>query len=157
MKITGTITVVLPETNGVSKSGKNWRKKEAVVQYEAGQYPKSIVFQMMGDKIDKLNIQQGLQYELDIDFDAREWNGRWFLQATCWGASALNQPQQPYQQAPQQYPPQQGYPQQGYAPSQQAPQAQSGTPTLDSLGVQGFRGQFAQPPAQAQGEDDLPF
>lgn len=92
MKVTGIITAVLPETSGVSKSGKNWRKKEAVVQYEAGQYPKSIVFQMMGDVIDKLNIQQGIEYDLELDFEARQWNNRYFLQASCWKATPTQQP-----------------------------------------------------------------
>lgn len=100
MKVTGIITAVLPETSGVSKSGKNWRKREAVIQYEGGQYPKSIVFQMMGDNIDKLNIQQGQEYDLEIDFEAREWNDRYFLQASCWKATptAQHAPSQPAQQ-----------------------------------------------------------
>lgn len=106
MKIIGTITAVLPEASGVSKSGKQWRKKEAIVQYEGGQYPKSIVFQMMGQKIDELNIQQGLEYELDIDFEARQWNDRYFLQASCWKATPTQQP------APQ------PAPQPQYAPAQ---------------------------------------
>lgn len=93
MKVTGIIIAVLPETSGVSKSGKNWRKKEAVIQYEAGQYPKSIVFQMMGDTIDKLNIQQGAEYELELDFEARQWNNRYFLQASAWKATPTQQPQ----------------------------------------------------------------
>lgn len=105
MNVKGIITAVLPETSGVSKSGKNWRKKEAVVQYEAGQYPKSIVFQMMGDVIDKLNIQQGIEYDLELDFEARQWNNRYFLQASCWKATPMQQPQQaPAQQMYQQPP-----------------------------------------------------
>lgn len=109
MNVKGIITAVLPEISGVSKSGKNWRKKEAVVQYESGQYPKSIVFQMMGDAIDKLNIQQGQEYDLSIDFEAREWNGRYFLQASCWKAT-------PLQAAPAQPMPQQPVYQQSQAP-----------------------------------------
>lgn len=142
MKISGFITVVMPETSGVSRSsGKQWRKKESVVQYESGQYPKTIVFQMMNAKIDELNIQQGVEYDLEIDFDAREWNGRYFLQATCWKATPKNQPQQ-YAPQPQQQQPQ-------YAP-------QSATPTLDSMGVQGYQQPVAQQ-AMLQGNEDLPF
>lgn len=118
MNVKGIITAVLPETSGVSKSGKNWRKKEAVVQYEAGQYPKSIVFQMMGDVIDKLNIQQGIEYDLELDFEARQWNNRYFLQASCWKAT-------PLQAAPAQPMPQQSVYQQ--------PQAQPQTPK-DEMG-----------------------
>lgn len=92
MTITGTITAVLPETSGVSRSGRAWRKKEAVVEYEHGQYPKTIVFQMMGDNIDKCNVQPGGEYELELDFEAREWQGRYFLQASCWKATAKGAP-----------------------------------------------------------------
>lgn len=116
MNVKGIITAVLPETSGVSKSGKNWRKKEAVVQYESGQYPKSIVFQMMGDAIDKLNIQQGVEYDLELDFEARQWNNRYFLQASCWKATPTQQPQQ----APAQ---------QGWQQIYQQPQAQPQTQT----------------------------
>lgn len=93
MTISGTIITALPEVSGTSKSGKAWRKREYVVEYEHGQYPKSVVFQVMGDNIDKLNIQQGVEYDLEIDFEAREWNGRYFLQASCWKATPKNQTQ----------------------------------------------------------------
>lgn len=110
MKVTGTITVVLPETGGVSKSGKQWRKQEAIVEYEYGQYPKSIVFSTMNDHIEKLNLRQGVEYELEIDFEAREWNNRYFLQASCWKATPLTNVAPPTQAQAQQgweaaYPP----------------------------------------------------
>lgn len=92
MEIKGTITNALPEQSGTSKSGKSWRKKEYIVEYEHGQYPKSVVFSVIGQKIDELNIQQGAEYNLSIDFEAREWNGRYFLQASCWKATPTRQP-----------------------------------------------------------------
>lgn len=128
MTITGTITAVLPETGGTSKSGKASRKREAIVEYQHGQYPKSIVFQMMNDNIDKLNLQQGQEYDLEIDFEAREWNGRYFLQASCWKATLKSQPTQPAQ-------------------------PQSAAPTLDSMGVKGFGERQVAPPD----DGDLPF
>lgn len=113
MEIKGTITLALPEQSGTSKnSGKAWRKREYIVEYESGQYPKSVVFSVMGQKIDELNIQQGAEYVLNIDFEAREWNGRYFLQASCWKATPTQQvpipavPQPVYQQAQAQTQPQ---------------------------------------------------
>lgn len=100
MEIKGTITNALPEQSGTSKSGKSWRKKEYIVEYEHGQYPKSVVFSVIGQKIDELNIQQGAEYDLSIDFEAREWNGRYFLQASCWKTTPTQQV--PAQAAPQQ-------------------------------------------------------
>lgn len=95
--------MAMPEQSGTSKSGKTWRKREYVVEYEHGQYPKSVVFSVMGQKIDELNIQQGSEYDLSIDFKALEWNNRYFLQASCWKATQAQQaPEQPVQnpQAP---------------------------------------------------------
>lgn len=120
MNVKGIITAVLPETSGVSKSGKNWRKKEYIVEYEHGQYPKSVVFSVMGQKIDELNIQQGAEYNLSIDFEAREWNNRYFLQASCWKATPTQQPQQA--------PAQQMYQQPVYQQAQAQPQEDSGLP-----------------------------
>lgn len=116
MEIKGIITNALPEQSGTSKSGKSWRKKEYIVEYEHGQYPKSVVFSVIGQKIDELNIQQGAEYDLSIDFEAREWNGRYFLQASCWKAT-------PTQQAEAQPAPQQPVYQQAQPQAQTAPQA----------------------------------
>ena len=96
----GTITNALPEQSGTSKSGKAWRKREYIVEYEHGQYPKSVVFSVMGQKIDELNIQQGVEYELELDFEAREWNNRYFLQAACWKATPTQPVAQPAPQPP---------------------------------------------------------
>ena len=96
----GIISQALPEQSGVSRSGKAWRKREYIVEYEHGQYPKSVVFSVMGQKIDELNIQQGVEYELELDFEAREWNGRYFLQASCWKATPMQPVAQPAPQQP---------------------------------------------------------
>lgn len=110
MKITGVITAVLPETSGTSQTGKLWRKKEAIVEYQHGYYPKSIVFQLKGENIDKIYLEQGKSYELEIDFETREWQGRYFLSASCWKATEkasvdpaipVEPAQQPAAQAPQ--------------------------------------------------------
>lgn len=126
MQIKGTITTALPEVSGTSKNNRAWRKREYVVEYEGGQYPKSIVFSVMGQKIDELNIQQGAEYDLSIDFEAREWNGRYFLQASCWKATPLQAqtaPQQPVQQGWQA-----AYPQPTAQPTTPAPQGDMGEP-----------------------------
>lgn len=95
MQFNVTIEKALPEQGGTSKSGKQWRKRSYVGVYDASnaQYPKRITFDVMGDRIEQLNIQEGGQYVVDVDFDAREWQGRYFLSASCWKATALNQTQ----------------------------------------------------------------
>lgn len=103
MKFNVTIEKALPEQSGTSRSGKAWRKRSYVGMYDASntQWPKRITFDIMGDKIDQLNIQEGGQYEVDIDFDAREWNDRYFLSASCWKATRLDSEPAPQPTAPQ--------------------------------------------------------
>ncbi len=92
MKFNVLIEKALPELSGTSNSGKQWRKRSYVGVYDTSneQYPKRIVFDVLGDRIDKLVIQEGGHYEVEIDFDAREWSGRYYLSASCWKATPLD-------------------------------------------------------------------
>lgn len=92
MKFNGTIVLALPEVSGTSQSGKSWRRRSYVCRYDTTneKYPKEVLFDVMGDRIDELNIQQGGQYELEVDFAVREWNGKRFMQASAWKAVRLD-------------------------------------------------------------------
>lgn len=104
MNFKGIITAAMPIASGTSKNGKEWRRASYILQYDNSneQYPKSVLFDVMGDKIEQLNIQQGQEYEIEIDFTTREYNGRTYMSASAWKATPTQQyaPQQPaYQQA----------------------------------------------------------
>lgn len=159
MKLTGRVDRVLPEQSGVSKNGNTWRKRTVILTYDASnpKYPKSVVFDVVGDKIERYNFEVGADYEIDVDFEVREWNGRYFQQVGVFGAVRIGaqMPQQPYpQQPPQQYAPQQ-YTQQPQ-PQQQHPTAQPYQQPPQQ--AQPFGGQvFPQNPQPQQQTDDLPF
>lgn len=91
MKINGTITNLSQEQSGTSKNGNEWRKIDAVLEYEHGQYPKAIVFSVMNAKIEELNLQLGCDYEVHVDFSSREYQGKYFMNATAWKATAVSQ------------------------------------------------------------------
>ena len=113
MTFKGIITAAMPVASGTSKSGKEWRRASYILQYDNSneQYPKSVLFDVMGDKIEQLNIKQGVEYEVEIDFTTREYNGRTYMSASAWKATPTQQPQQ----APAQ---------QGWEQMYQQPQAQ---------------------------------
>lgn len=181
MKFDVVIQTALPVESGTAKgSGKTWRKQTYVGTYDGSnaQYPKQIVFDVLGDKIEKLGLQAGGRYEVEVDFSAREWQGRWYMSAQCWKATAFAgqgqmQPQQPptaqqYYGNPQYAQPVQaqqvGYPPQGAGPMYGQQTAypvnpNSATPTLDSMGVTGYQPQAQQTNPLPQGDDDdgLPF
>lgn len=91
MKFTGTITNLSQEQSGTSKNGNTWRKIDAVLEYEHGQYPKAIVFSVMNAKIEELNLQLGCDYEVQVDFSSREYQGKYFMNAIAWKATSGSQ------------------------------------------------------------------
>lgn len=121
MQFKGTVTSVSPVQSGTSKAGKQWSKIDVVLVYDISkpEYPKSIVFSVMNDNINKFNFQTGQEYEVEVDFSTREYNGKTYMSASCWRATLQQAAQQP----------------------------QSPTPTLDSLGVSTSHPQPAAAPA----------
>ena len=100
----GVISAALPVASGVSSSGREWKRASYILVYDSSntQYPKSILFDVMGDRIEQLNLQQGQEYEIEVDFSIREYNGKTYMSATAWKATAKTQPapQQPVYQQP---------------------------------------------------------
>lgn len=91
MTFKGIITAGMPVASGTSKNGKEWRRASYILTYDNSneQYPKSVLFDVMGDKIEQLDIQQGKEYEVEIDFTTREYNGRAYMSASAWKATPL--------------------------------------------------------------------
>ena len=136
MEIQGKIIAVLPIESGVGKtSGKQWSKQTFVIE-TIDQYPKKIAFSLMGDRISKYPLQLEQYVNVSFDVSSREYNGRWFTEASAWRIERVDNTQ------PQQVPTQQAYQPQGILA-----QNQYNTPAPQP--------QYAQTPAPAM--NDLPF
>ena len=136
MQFKGKIIEALPVVTGQGARG-TWVKQGFVLEYDSGQYPKSIAFDVFGDeRLQKFRISVGEELICDIDFKAvKGRNGSTFNSADCWNVTRANKvqqqaqpqgcqtyyPNQQPQQAPQQtaYAPQQTPQQQPQAPMQQ--------------------------------------
>ena len=88
MTINGTIISIFPETSGVSKDGKAWRRRDYIVAYDNSnpEYPLTIAISVFGDNIDSFNLRQGVLYELNIFFIVRDHQGKACM--NCWYAEA---------------------------------------------------------------------
>ena len=101
MEIQVKIVNVLPvQTFTSSKTGNSYSKYTFVGE-TAGQYPKKIAFTVMGeDKFSGMGIVVDGTYTVSFDVESREWNGKWFTEASAWKAVRIDGAQG-QQQAPQ--------------------------------------------------------
>ena len=151
MQFKGKIIEALPVVTGQGARGQ-WVKQGFVLEYESGQYPKSIAFDVFGEeKLQKFGISVGDELICDIDFKALKGrNGNTFNSVDCWNVIRVAQEQAQAAQMQPQYPTQPQYPQQTQYPQQQCPPQQQYPPQ-----------QYPQHPiANAQGaekDNTLPF
>ena len=146
MQFKGKIIEALPVVTGQGARG-TWVKQGFVLEYDSGQYPKSIAFDVFGDeRLQKFRISVGEELICDIDFKAvKGRNGGTFNSVDCWNVTRVNQVQQ------------QAQPQgcQTYYPNQHPQQAQAPQPQTQ------YQPQQTQaplpPPANTQGDGQLPF
>ena len=108
MQFKGIIKEALPVVTGQGARGQ-WVKQGFVLEYDSGQYPKSIAFDVFGDeRLQKFRISVGEELICDIDFKAvKGRNGGTFNSVDCWNVTRVSQVQQqaqPQQQAPMQQP-----------------------------------------------------
>ena len=88
----GTVTAISQKQGGTSKAGKASSKIDVTLVYDNSkpEWPKSIVFSVMNDNIEKMGFVVGGEYEVEVDFMTREYNGKTYMSASCWKATRIN-------------------------------------------------------------------
>jgi hypothetical protein len=82
--------ILEPQSFTSKKDGTVYTKRAFVGRTVNDKYPKPICFTCIGDEAwGRLNLRVGLSYNVSFDVSSREWNGRWFTEATCWRAVAI--------------------------------------------------------------------
>ena len=144
MQFKGKIIEALPVVTGQGARGQ-WVKQGFVLEYDSGQYPKSIAFDVFGDeRLQKFRISVGEELICDIDFKAvKGRNGSTFNSVDCWNVTRANKVQQ------------QAQPQgcETYYPNQQPAQAPQPQTQCQPQQTQAP----LPPPANTQGDGQLPF
>lgn len=140
MELQGKVIAALPERSGVSARGE-WKAQEFVIEYQEGQYPRHLVFNVWGaDRLQRFNIQIGQTVLVAFDIDAREWNGRWFTDIRAFDVRQVDPNAVMAQAAPQAQPA--PFPQPTAAPAADANPAAPFPPQQEAAG---------------ESADDLPF
>ena len=135
MDLTGKIIAVLPARSGVSqRTGNSWMVQEFVLEVP-GQFPHHMVFNVFGEeRLKQYNIQQGQDYTVSFDIDAREFNGRWYNDIRAYNVAPAGSVVAAAQATP-------------FPPQQAAPVAEASAAPFPP----------AQEPAGEGSADDLPF
>lgn len=77
MELQGKVIAVLPARSGVSARGE-WKSQSFVIETHDS-FPRKMVFDVFGEeRLTRFNIQLGQEVNVSFDFDAHEYNGRWF-------------------------------------------------------------------------------
>lgn len=102
MEITVKVIAILDAQRFTSQRTGNEYIKNTFVGETQGQYPKKIAFSVMGeDKFKQMNIVVGGNYNVSFDVESREWQQKWFTEASAWKAVCLDGQQQAPVQQPQ--------------------------------------------------------
>ena len=92
MKIQGKVVQVLPTQTGTSANGKDWKKSGVVINYKDGDYEKTVMCTVMGDKVDALqSVQPGADIDVSINIESREYNERWYTDVKAWKWDVVGQ------------------------------------------------------------------
>lgn len=88
MKFTAKLIKKLPIQKGQGKNGE-WQKIELVFLTEDS-YPKEICVQAFGERVDEYSkLNNNGMYEVNINIESREYNGRYFTNVSAWRIDAL--------------------------------------------------------------------
>lgn len=103
LTLKGRLIQVLPTINGVSKGGKEWSKREFVIETDEGQFSKKVAFTLFGDKLSLIDpVGIGATVEVSFNLESRDFDGKWYHNINAWKITANEAPQQHYQPAPEQ-------------------------------------------------------
>ena len=88
MDVKGKIIAVQQLMTGEGRNGM-WKKQEYVIEYDQNsQYPRRMMFNLWGEKIDQHHIREGQLIKVSFDIDCREYNGRWYNDIRAWKVEA---------------------------------------------------------------------
>ena len=95
MKVTGKLVNVLNTQNGKSTNGKEWVKKDFVIETQA-KYNPEICFTLFGkDKVSLLDdFSIGNEIEVHFNLSNREYKGKYYTQAQAWKIESVTTQQE---------------------------------------------------------------
>ena len=84
MQLTGKV-IETKTRKGTSRAGKEWKSKQVIVEYQEGNYNKTIAFELFGENNIEANpVKKGQVVTVDFSVESREYNGNYYTSANAW-------------------------------------------------------------------------
>lgn len=84
LTIKGTLEKILNPESGISRSGKEWKKQEFIVETKE-QFPRKICFTLFNEKLSLIDqFSEGSEIEVSFNLESREYNSKWFHNVNAW-------------------------------------------------------------------------
>lgn len=84
MEFTGTVYKIMPATEGTSQRGP-WKRQDVVFDYsDGGQFTRKICVTFFNRPDDVAKLREGGEYEVSVNIESREYQGRWYTDIRAW-------------------------------------------------------------------------
>lgn len=84
MEFEGTVYKILPVTKGTSARGE-WQRQDVVFDYnDGGNFSRKICVTFFNRPDDVAKLREGATYNISVNVEAREYNGRWYTDVRAW-------------------------------------------------------------------------
>lgn len=83
MEFEGTVYRILPATSGTSARGE-WQRQEVVFDMNEGSFARKICVTFFNKPDDVASLQERATYNVSVNVESREYNGRWFTDVRAW-------------------------------------------------------------------------
>lgn len=114
MKLQGRVKKLMDVRSGVSRVGNAWKAQDFIFEYfdnDAEQYTETVLLNVRGEKIEKLNLHEGDEIEVDLRCTVRSYGERLYNEPYARNVVVVKSQWQKVEEAPAQQEPEQPAPQ----------------------------------------------
>lgn len=91
MEFEGTVYKIMPVTKGTSARG-DWQRQDVVFDYnDGGNFSRKICVTFFNRPDDVAKLHEGSTYQVSVNIESREYNGRWYTDIRAWRLQAKQQ------------------------------------------------------------------
>lgn len=83
MEFEGTVYRIMPVTKGTSARGE-WQRQDVVFEMNDGSFTRKICVTFFNKPDDVARLREGATYQVSVNIESREYNGRWYTDIRAW-------------------------------------------------------------------------